>query len=88
MMMLYKVGTWSNAFLINTGILKVMDTVYLLIFMKKILPSFSSCRIQACMCLTLPLKKVALACNSCPGRVGRAGNLIVVPVVNSPHMKY
>ena len=33
------------------------------------------------MRLTLPLKKVALAYNSCPGRVGGAGNLIVVPVV-------
>ena len=32
---------------------------------EKILPSFSSCRIQTCMCLTSPLKKkVALACNS------------------------
>ena len=40
------------------------------------------------MRLTLPLKKVALPCNSCPGQVGGAGNLIVVPAVNSPHTKY
>ena len=33
-------------------------------------------------------KKVALACNSCAGWVGRAGNLIAVPAVNSPHTKY
>ena len=40
------------------------------------------------MHLTLPLKKVALACNSCAGWVGGAGNLIAVPAVNGPHMKY
>ena len=33
-------------------------------------------------------KKVALACNSCGGWVGGAGNLIAVPAVNSPHTKY
>ena len=33
-------------------------------------------------------KKVTLACNSCAGWVGGAGNLIVVPAVNSPHTKY
>ena len=33
-------------------------------------------------------KKVALACNSCTGWVGGAGNLIPVPAVNSPHTKY
>ena len=55
---------------------------------EKMLPSFYPCRIQACMHLTLPLKKVALACNSCTGWVGRAGNLIAVLAVNGPHMKY
>ena len=55
---------------------------------EKILASFSSCRIQACMRLTLPLKKVTLACNSCAGWVGGAGNLIAVPAVNSPRTKY
>ena len=35
------------------------------------------------MLLTLPLRKVALACNSCIGWVGGAGNLIPVPAVNS-----
>ena len=34
------------------------------------------------MRFTLPLKKVALACNSCAGWVGGAGNLIAVPAVN------
>ena len=33
-------------------------------------------------------KKVALACNSCAGWVGGAGNLIAVPAVNSPRTKY
>ena len=33
-------------------------------------------------------KKVALACNSCTGWVGGAGNLIAVPVVNSLRTKY
>ena len=33
-------------------------------------------------------KKVALACNSCAGWVGGAGNLIPVPAVNSPRTKY
>ena len=33
-------------------------------------------------------KKVALACNSCAGWVGGAGNLISVPAVNSPRTKY
>ena len=36
------------------------------------------------MRLTLPL----LACNSCAGWVGGAGNLIAVPADNSQHMKY
>ena len=61
----------------------------LLIFVhEKILPCFSSCSMQACMHLTLLLKKVALACNSCTGWVGGAGNLIAVLAVNSPRMKY
>ena len=56
---------------------------------EKILPSFSSCRIQACMhAFNLPLKKVAIACNSCTGWVGRVGNLIPVPAVNSLRTKY
>ena len=33
-------------------------------------------------------KKVALACNSCAGWVGGAGNLIAVPAVNSPRTIY
>ena len=33
-------------------------------------------------------KKVALACDSCAGWVGGAGNLIAVPAVNSPCTKY
>ena len=33
-------------------------------------------------------KRVALACNSCAGWVGGAGNLIAVPAVNSPRTKY
>ena len=33
-------------------------------------------------------KKVALACNSCSGCVGGAGNLIPVPAVNSQRTKY
>ena len=33
-------------------------------------------------------KKVASACNSCAGWVGVAGNLIVVPEVNSQRTKY
>ena len=33
-------------------------------------------------------KKVALACNSCAGWVGGAGNLIAVHAVNSPRTKY
>ena len=36
----------------------------------------------------LTTKKVVLACNRCTGWVGGAGNLISVPVVNSPHTKY
>ena len=32
-------------------------------------------------------KKIALACNSCAGWVGRACNLIAVLVVNSLHTK-
>ena len=50
----------------------------------KILSSLSPHRNLACMRLTLPLKN----CISCAGCVGRAGNLIAVPTVNSPHTKY
>ena len=55
---------------------------------EKILLAFSSCRIQACMRLTLPHKKLALAFNNCTGWVGGAGNLIAVLAVNSPRTKY
>ena len=33
-------------------------------------------------------KEVTLACNSYAGWVGRACNLIAVPVVNNPRTKY
>ena len=42
--------------------LRLQDTVITFLY--------SNYRIQACMRLTLPLKKVALACNSCTGWVG------------------
>ena len=38
--------------------IKVTGYSLLINVYEKILPSFSSCRIQACMCLTLPLKKL------------------------------
>ena len=68
--------------------LKVTGYSLLIDVYEKILPSFSPCRIQACMRLTLSLKKVALACNNYTGWVGRAGNLIPVLAVNSLRTKY
>ena len=73
-------------------LLKVTGYSLLINIHEKILPSFSSCRIQAGMhAFIFTTKKVALlplACNSCAGWVGGAGNLIAVPAVNSPHTKY
>ena len=58
-------------------VLRLWDSL-LIYVQEKILPPFSLCTIQACMRLTLPLKKVALTCNSCTGWVSRAGNSIAV----------
>ena len=48
--------------------------------------------IQVCAKLTIQdmhaFNFTALACNSCAGWVGGAGNLIAVPAVNSPRTKY
>ena len=56
---------------------------------EKLLSSFTLCRIQACMHFNFTTKeKAALACNSCTGWVGGAGNLIAVLAVNSPRTKY
>ena len=69
--------------------IKVTGYSLLINIHEKILPSFSSCRIQAGMhAFNFTAKKVALACNSCAGWVGGAGNLIAVPAVNSPRTKY
>ena len=78
----------SWVYAVEGYLLRLQDTVCSLMFMKKILPSFSSCRIQACMHSTLPLKKAALASNSCTDWVGGTGNLIPVPAVSSSHTKY
>ena len=59
---------------VYSKLLRLRSTVCSLIF-GKLLPYFSLFRIQACMYLTLPLKKVALACNNCAGWVGGVGNL-------------
>ena len=82
------VGTQIGMQSSMTSSIKVTRYSLLINVHEKILPSFSSCRIQACMRLTLPLKKGALAYNSCTGWVGGAGNLIPLPAVNSPRMKY
>ena len=68
--------------------LKVTGYSLLINIHVKILPSFSSYRIQACVRLTLPLNKVTLVCNSCAGWVGGACNLIAVPAVNNPRTNY
>ena len=82
-------------------LLKVTGYSLLINIHVKILPSFSSYRIQACMRLTLPLNKVTLVCNSCAastacsahptstaGWVGGACNLIAVPAVNNLRTNY
>ena len=68
---------------LKVNLLKVTGYSLLINVHEKILPSFCLCRIQTCMRLTLLLKKVALACNSCIGWVGGACNLIAVLPVNS-----
>ena len=57
-------------------------------FMKKYYLPFLSVQDPGMHAFNFTAKKVALACNSRAGWVGGAGNLIAVPAVNSPRMKY
>ena len=64
--------------------LRLRDTVCSLIFMKNI----TFVQDPGMHVFNFTTKKVTLACNSCAGWVGGAGNLIAVPAVNSPRTKY
>ena len=66
--------------------LRLRVTVCSIIFMKNIIFLFSV-QDPGMHAFKFTTKKVALACNSCAGWVGGAGNLIAVPAVNSPRTK-
>ena len=71
---------------VYSGRLRLRDTVCSLIFMK-ILPSFKFFVQDRDMhAFNFTAKKFVIACNSCAGWVGGAGNLIAVPAaaVNRP----
>ena len=71
----------------NVWWLGLRDTVCSLLFMKNITFLFFV-QDPGMHAFNFTAKKVALACNSCAGWVGGAGNLIAVPAVNSPRTKY